>query len=93
MKEIKIEYPVVTYEELIIDIDKLIDICINNLKSEGIESIDDCLLDEFGNNMDYYLKKYGLNELNYEENAWDLIIEETYYNIEARLDELGKLPL
>ena len=93
MKKIKIEYPVVTYEELIIDIDKLIDICIKELKSEGREFTNDYLSEEFGNNMAYYLEKYGLDELDYEEYAWYSITEETYYSIKKRLDELEELSL
>lgn len=94
MKKIEIEYPTITYETLTIDVDKLIDICIEELKSDGEESITkDCILDELGNNMEYYLEKYGLIEFDYEENAWEIINDDTYCNLEKRLNELEELPL
>lgn len=93
MKKIEIEYPVSTYDTLIIDIDELINMGIEELKSDGVESINDFLLDEFGNNMGYYLEKYGLNEFDYEESAWNIIVDRTYSEIEDRLNELEELPL
>lgn len=94
MKKIEIEYPTITYKTLIMDIDKLIDTCIKELKFENVESItEDAVIDEFVNNTDYYLEKYGLNEFDYVESAWSQIIDEAVDAFSDRIYELEELPL
>lgn len=89
-----ISYPITTYQNLTLNIDDVINICIHSLKKKSKTPITkEILITEYFAHTEFYLEEIGIFEKNFNETAWSTIIDNSCEHFKKRVMNLNTLSI